>query len=158
MPVTPYTSSFKSSTRTRYSTHTRRPAPTARPRPARAPPPAPPEQTTNNYYSYSSSYYYTHHTIWERGISESQDRNGIRRRSEADDTCICNTVMYNLISACNACQGDSWTEYVDLPCIPVDLDESMIHIFPVTLRGHSTAPLDLLPERMFPVVSTSDPS
>ncbi|KAI0256987.1 hypothetical protein BJV78DRAFT_1150859 [Lactifluus subvellereus] len=27
------------------------------------------------------------------------------------DVCKCNTVLYNLISACDACQGDSWTTY-----------------------------------------------
>jgi len=27
------------------------------------------------------------------------------------DTCKCNTVAYNLISACDACQGESWTAY-----------------------------------------------
>jgi hypothetical protein len=29
------------------------------------------------------------------------------------DQCKCNTVLYNLISACDACQGGSWTPCVD---------------------------------------------
>ncbi|KAH9066328.1 hypothetical protein EDB87DRAFT_708702 [Lactarius vividus] len=28
-----------------------------------------------------------------------------------DDICKCNTVVYNLISACDACQGESWIPY-----------------------------------------------
>ncbi|KAI9455007.1 hypothetical protein BJY52DRAFT_692453 [Lactarius psammicola] len=28
-----------------------------------------------------------------------------------DDICKCNTVIYNLISACDACQGESWIPY-----------------------------------------------
>ncbi|KAH9035489.1 hypothetical protein EDB85DRAFT_863282 [Lactarius pseudohatsudake] len=28
-----------------------------------------------------------------------------------DDLCKCNTVLYNLISACDACQGQSWLPY-----------------------------------------------
>ena len=31
-----------------------------------------------------------------------------------DDQCKCNTVLYNLISACDACQGESWISCVDL--------------------------------------------
>ncbi|KAI9455005.1 hypothetical protein BJY52DRAFT_1282187 [Lactarius psammicola] len=30
---------------------------------------------------------------------------------DKDDICKCNTVVYNLISACDACQGESWTPY-----------------------------------------------
>ena len=35
--------------------------------------------------------------------------------SDADkgNICKCNTVVYNLISACDACQGESWTPCVD---------------------------------------------
>ena len=30
-----------------------------------------------------------------------------------DTACKCNTVVYNLISACDACQGETWTPCVD---------------------------------------------
>ncbi|KAH9958294.1 hypothetical protein BC827DRAFT_609932 [Russula dissimulans] len=32
--------------------------------------------------------------------------------SDDDDICKCNPVLYNLISACDACQGDTWIPYV----------------------------------------------
>ncbi len=36
------------------------------------------------------------------------------------DICKCNTVVYNLISACDACQGESWIPCVDQLCFPQD--------------------------------------
>ena len=33
--------------------------------------------------------------------------------SDDDDLCKCNTVVYNLMSACDACQGSSWILCVD---------------------------------------------
>jgi len=33
--------------------------------------------------------------------------------SDDGDTCKCNTVAYNLISACDACQGDPWISYAN---------------------------------------------
>ncbi len=40
------------------------------------------------------------------------------------DLCKCNTVVYNLISACDACQGESWVPCVDQLCFRQDSNRS----------------------------------
>ncbi len=40
------------------------------------------------------------------------------------DLCKCNTVVYNLISACDACQGESWIPCVDQLCFRQDSNRS----------------------------------
>jgi hypothetical protein len=41
--------------------------------------------------------------------THTRDRVGL----DDNDQCKCNTVVYNLISACDACQGSSWIACVD---------------------------------------------
>ena len=73
--------------------------------------------------------------------------------NDDNDLCKCNTVLYNLISACDACQGSPWTTCVDSSLFssgfqPIDLLQL------VTLRGRPTVLRQQAPEREPRIVST----
>src|SRR6266702_3490132 len=44
--------------------------------------------------------------------------------TEKGDICQCNTVVYNLLSACDACQGESWFPCVDQLCFRLVSNQS----------------------------------
>jgi hypothetical protein len=46
--------------------------------------------------------------------------------SDASDLCKCNTVVYSLMSACDACQDASWFSYVFFLTNPLPLPHSAI--------------------------------
>jgi len=52
------------------------------------------------------------------------------------DTCKCNTVVYNLISACDACQGETWIPYTEwtFNCSTVAPPQSFPNPVPVGTR------------------------
>jgi hypothetical protein len=58
--------------------------------------------------------------------------------ADKGDVCKCNTVVYNLISACDACQAEAWTPCVDRLCFCLHSNQSTY--LSVILRGLSTAP------------------
>jgi len=45
---------------------------------------------------------------------------------ENGNLCLCNTVSYNLISACDACQGATWTRYVLSSSFPAFLFQTIV--------------------------------
>ena len=52
------------------------------------------------------------HTLTEFNLSSPPLGKSYRGPNAGADTlCVCNTVVYSLVSACGACQGDSWIEY-----------------------------------------------
>ena len=69
------------------------------------------------------------------------------------DLCKCNTVLYNLISACDACQGEPWIKCVDQLCLCLD-SYRLTCLQLATLCGRPTAPPKKLRECKFCVVST----
>ena len=73
------------------------------------------------------------------------------------DLCKCNTVFYNLISACDACQGESWIACVDQSFWGLHSGRST-YLSSVTPSGHSTVLQKHSLERKSHVVSTGSGS
>ena len=61
-----------------------------------------------------------------------------------DNLCVCNTVVYSLVSACGACQGaTSWVGYA----LSLPARASLDDVLPGGPHGTSTAPSHLQMER-----------
>jgi hypothetical protein len=73
--------------------------------------------------------------------------------SDDNTTCKCSTVVYSLLSACDACQGQSWPEYVSHP--PLAL---WAYHFLVGINILPNAQMDSLPHRESTVVVRGFPS
>ena len=86
------------------------------------------------------------------------------------DLCKCNTVVYNLISACSACQGGQWISCVDQSLFFLDSNQStnfftqLLYVV-VQLYHHSktrnVSPVSFLPVYildLLPQLSRADPS
>ncbi|KAF8261140.1 hypothetical protein EI94DRAFT_1746680 [Lactarius quietus] len=61
-----------------------------------------------------------------------------------NDVCKCNTVVYNLISACDACQGETWTPYTlwTLNCSTVATPQTFPNPVPIGTRVPKWAYID----------------
>ena len=65
--------------------------------------------------------------------------------ADKGDVCKCNTVVYNLASACDACQAEAWTPCVDRLWFCLHSNQSTYLL--VILRGRTIAPLLRIQER-----------